>query len=305
MDYTIQVDWAPAFELTASLAAHFSKHRKILELPTGWDEQVLDRAGAAFGDLAPPPHGTWLDHAIWRCPPSRTGPGFIAWLGDVPIGDLYTLLAPLADGAAFPLPDDLPAVREAWVRILTVWHTAYFQHIDPAILAGLAAEAEIRRARIAAQAPAAAVEEATGGVDFVAPPNISHVLLIPQYHYRPINLYSNWRGFHYPVDALPPAPDAPADALVRLTRALDDRSRLQILRFLAEGERTFTAIVQHSGLAKATIHHHLVLLRAAGLVRSTDRGAGAVSYRLRPSALADLTSYLAEYVGIPPERMNP
>jgi DNA-binding transcriptional ArsR family regulator len=305
MSYSVSVEWAPAYELTISLLA-YSKQNKTLELPPGWATEARARGGAALDELVQPECGQWLDIVVWRCPGPRDAPGFIAWLEAVPLGDLYTLLAPCAESPHFPLPDDLATVRAQWVQTLTVWHAAYFQHVDPAMLAGLAAEAEARRELIAQQDPMEAVEAATNGIEFFAPKGISQVLLVPQYHYRPINLYQScrgWRHFHYPTDALPPTPGAPPDALLRLTRGLDDASRLQMLRFLASGERSFTEIVEASGLAKSTVHHHLVLLRAAGLVRGTDRGAGAVSFRLRPTALDDLARRLADYTT--PERDTP
>jgi DNA-binding transcriptional ArsR family regulator len=305
MDYSISVDWAPAYELTISLLA-YGKQNKTLELSSGWAAEARARGGAMLDELVQPECGQWLDIAVWRCPGPRDAPGFIAWLEAIPLGDLYTLLAPYAESPHFPLPDDLATVRTDWVQALTLWHDVYFQHIDPAILAGLAAEAEARRELVARQAPMAAVEAATNGIEFFAPKGIGQVLLVPQYHYRPINVNQScrgWRHFHYPADALPPAPGAPSDALLRLTRALDDARRLQIMRFLAGGERSFTEVVEASGLAKSTVHHHLVLLRAAGLVCATDRGAGAISFRLRSAALDDLARRLADYTA--PERNIP
>jgi len=82
------------------------------------------------------------------------------------------------------------------------------------------------------------------------------VLLVPQYHYRPWNLYALFaelKVYEYPVDALPTAPEDPPPALLRLTRALADENRLRILRFLAGGRRSFTEVVHDSA-------HSLLLL---------------------------------------------
>jgi hypothetical protein len=184
-------------------------------------QQVRAQGGDLLTDLACPELGRWLDILIWRCPGPRDAAAFIAWLAAAAVGDLYELLAFYADDE-LPLPGDLGAVRDQWVRALSAWHVAYFQHLDPAVLTGLAAEAEARRAMVARQASEEAIEQATGGVDFTPPASITHVLLVPQYHYRPINLYNTWRGwrlFLYPHEALPTPPGAPPPALLRLTRA--------------------------------------------------------------------------------------
>jgi len=80
--------------------------------------------------------------------------------------------------------------------------------------------------------------------------------------------------------------------------ALSDESRLRILRFLASGSRDFTEIVRFSGLAKSTVHHHLVILRAAGLVRVLVRHSGdsAETYELRPYAIDTLGEQLRAFL---------
>lgn len=297
--YQISIDWSPAYELAVSLEAYFSKNSKTLELGLGWAQRVKEQGGEALAALEPPPHTHWLHMAIWRSPGSRDVPGFLGWLGDCPIGHLYTLFAPYALEDLAPLPPDLEAVRAAWVRALTIWNERYFRHIDPAILDGLAAEAAARREEAARLAPEEVVERATSGIQFIAPPEIKQVLLVPQYHYRPINMYGNhrgWRIFLYPTDALPPAPGTPPPALLRLTRALDDESRLRILRLLASDQHSFSDIVQEIGLAKSTVHHHLVTLRAAGLARMQDYGSGPERFSLRLSALGDMAAQLDTYL---------
>jgi hypothetical protein len=103
-------------------------------------QQVRAQGGDILTDLAYPEPGRWLDILIWRCPGPRDAAAFIAWLAAAAVGDLYELLAFYADDE-LPLPGDLGAVRDQWVRALSAWHVAYFQHLDPAILAGLAAAA--------------------------------------------------------------------------------------------------------------------------------------------------------------------
>lgn len=181
------------------------------------------------------------------------------------------------------------------------WNDEYFSAIDPAILTGLAAEAAATAALVETMEPLALVEQATNGVVFVPEPRPETVLLIPQYHYRPWNLFSTFRDLRiiqYPVDAVPAAPGELPPGLMRLTRALSDDSRLRILRFLSAGPQSFTAIVRFSGLAKSTVHHHMVVLRAAGLVRvhASQGGGIADSYSMRPHALDELDRQLRAFL---------
>lgn len=299
MDYQVEIDWSPAYELVVSLTAYACKSVKTLELGAEWVQRVREQSGGAIASLDLPAHYKWLDILVWRCPAARDAEGFLNWLAACPVGTLYEMLAPYAIADLLPLPPDLGGVRNDWVRTLAVWNDAYFRRLNPAILSGLAAEAAARRAEAEHLPPEEVVECATSGIQFSAPPGITHVLLVPQYHYRPINIYGNWRGwriFLYPADALPPAPGGPPHALQRMTRALNDESRLRILRLLAGGQHSFTQIVEEMDLAKSTIHHHLVILRAAGLVRLQDYGKGAETYALRPSALGDLATQLETYL---------
>src|SRR5918911_1352446 len=290
--YRAEVDWAPAYELLVSLKAYVNRREhKTLELGAGWARGVRRQlppelaaelaSVTALADVHVP------DLLIWQCPGTRDVSGYLHWLGALSVGELYERVAPyLLEGRA-PLPRDLSLVRDRYMRVLVAWDEQYFRLVDPAILRGLAADAASRQALVGTLAPETLVEVATCGVHFVPQPGPELVLLVPQYHYRPWNVFQDYRGLRviqYPADALPSVPDEPPPGLLRLTRALSDESRLRILRFLATGPRSFTDVVQVMGLAKSTVHHHMVVLRAAGLVRVHDSG-DAISYSLRPGAV--------------------
>ena len=130
-------------------------------------------------------------------------------------------------------------------------------------------------------------------------PGLVRVLLVPQYHYRPWNLNEYHRGLRiimYPVDALATPPGELPPGLLRLTRALADENRLRILRLLASSPRSFTEVVESTRLAKSTVHYHLVLLRAAGLVRVHDAGESATGYSLRGEALDEVRARLGTFL---------
>jgi len=65
----------------------------------------------------------------------------------------------------------------------------------------------------------------------------------------------------------------------RLAKAMSNGNRLEILEFLAQGERSVDSLAEVSGLSKGNTSQHLQQLRQAGLVESRKEGLN-VFYRL-------------------------
>lgn len=302
--YRVEVDWAEAYELAVSLHAYAAtREHKTLEIGEKWVKDVRTRISPAFAaELAAYrelPLVKKLEVLVWQCPGERDATSFVRWLGGLSPGALYELVAPYTSPESMALLRDLGAQRDQLAHLLQAWDERYFHTANRAILDGLAADATAKRALLTVMAPDALAEAATGGVYLAPIADVDVVVLVPQYHYRPWNLYSlhgRVRLNLYPADALPTPPGEPSPDLLRLTRALADESRLRILRFLATTPRGFTDVVHDSGLAKSTVHHHLVALRAAGLVRVHDAGNGPVTYSLRPRALDELGERLGSYL---------
>src|SRR5204862_3211157 len=87
---------------------------------------------------------------------------------------------------------------------------------------------------------------------------------------------------------------APPVHLLRLHKALSDERRLRILRLLGERDMNLQELSDELGLAKSTTHHHTVVLRAAGLIRTSTTVENR--YSLRREALADGGTSLTRYV---------
>ena len=81
--------------------------------------------------------------------------------------------------------------------------------------------------------------------------------------------------------------------LVEVYKALGDETRLRILRLMATGVTGLTEIAEKLGLAKSTVHGHMVILRTAGLTRSL---VGVEGKRYALNHRPDLNSLLDSYL---------
>ena len=83
------------------------------------------------------------------------------------------------------------------------------------------------------------------------------------------------------------------DQFARVAKAMGNGYRLELLEFLAQGERSVEALARVSGLTVANTSQHLQQLRQAGMV--TNRKAGQkVYYRLSGMDVSALLSSLRE-----------
>ncbi|MDM5189016.1 metalloregulator ArsR/SmtB family transcription factor [Bacillus sp. DX4.1] len=141
------------------------------------------------------------------------------------------------------------------------------------------------------------VEWATGGVTYLPEPSVHHVLLIPQYTYRPWNIEADiedTKVFHYPIaneSINPEDPYQPSYFLVHKHKALGDEARLRIIKLLFERDRTLQEITEQLNIGKSTIHHHLKILRSAKLVDIQDS-----KYVLKKPAVESLSKELELYL---------
>jgi DNA-binding transcriptional ArsR family regulator len=94
------------------------------------------------------------------------------------------------------------------------------------------------------------------------------------------------------VDAL-----APSEEILRYFLTLGDKTRLRILRLLADREMYLTELAERLGLTKATIKHHMVMLRANGFVVLYERDR-MTYYALRPGIAQHAARLISEYVGL-------
>ncbi|HTL28335.1 MAG TPA: metalloregulator ArsR/SmtB family transcription factor [Tepidisphaeraceae bacterium] len=66
--------------------------------------------------------------------------------------------------------------------------------------------------------------------------------------------------------------DQDLEQLTTLFRLLSDKTRLNILMLLAQGERNVTTLCQELGLPQPTVSHHLGLLRMNNIIGNRRNG---------------------------------
>jgi DNA-binding transcriptional ArsR family regulator len=186
------------------------------------------------------------------------------------------------------------------VGLLRHW-ADHFRPIEGRIRAILERDFSLRAGDRATLAGPDLIERTTGGVRWLPEPGVRRVIMAPSYFSRPYNFLlagGDWRFFGYPVadDALETIdPLAPPAQMLRLYRALGDETRLRILKLLAEKDLYMTEIAQRLELSKPTISHHLVQLRAAGLLTVLESGT-VMYYSLRRARLDDTATDLKRFL---------
>jgi DNA-binding transcriptional ArsR family regulator len=145
--------------------------------------------------------------------------------------------------------------------------------------------------------PEELVDAATRGIRYSPEPGISRILLVPHLVSRPWAIFTEageTKIVCYGVAEPDVTGDVPPDPLVAAYKALGDETRLRILRRLAEGSASLHELTELLGLAKSTVHGHLLVLRTAGLV-VTDISK-KTGYELRRETLAESAALLETYL---------
>ena len=82
-------------------------------------------------------------------------------------------------------------------------------------------------------------------------------------------------------------------SLALLFKAVSDRSRVNILRQLAEGEKCANTLLAALSVGQPTLSHHMQILCKSGLVNYRKDGKW-VRYALNPETFAKIRDFLDE-----------
>jgi hypothetical protein len=199
------------------------------------------------------------------------------------------------------------AVREDVASIVEAWAA----HVLPAFWSRartlIERDVEPKQGLLHVTGPRDALRVFTNGVDVDPRDWATEVVVVPTVALRPfivpvetgsrLILLCSVADESFDVD-----PAAPPRRLVQVATALGDELRLRILRELTRSEASATELAERLAVDRTSLHHHLGILRSAGLVAIRAEGAESWRYSLRPGSVAGAGAALAGYLGTEPPR---
>jgi DNA-binding transcriptional ArsR family regulator len=190
--------------------------------------------------------------------------------------------------------------------IVADWAARVSASLAPVSLAAIEREAAAREAQLAGGDGRDVLTAVTRGVSYEPPAWIRAIVIVPTVAMRPYLIPTELRETVVFVcsvgdEAFETDPAAPPQRLVKIAAALGDERRLRILHLLRGEQLTATEIADRMGVDRTSLHHHLGILRSAGLLAIRDEGVGGWRYTLREDGLhqvgPELESYLRPPVG--------
>jgi DNA-binding transcriptional ArsR family regulator len=251
------------------------------KISEGLDKEISELEDLQFEDLSV--------HLIEHCPHNNFREYHI-WLSQLPLGEIYELLAPYVSEKK-GMPNDLEARRKKHLSLLLKWYEEYFSDIEEKVTAILTDQIKSIDRTTLHTHPFREIEKITKGFD-IEDLQVTEVVLAPTWHFRPLSLIDI---FNDKVVLTYPCLMSTKDEALLITKALAEEKRLQILSSMKEESKTFTDLVHLMGMSKGNIHHHLLLLRSAGLLKIKPTRQDYFHYKFRHSRVQDLSNLLLEY----------
>ncbi|MEN8239620.1 MAG: winged helix-turn-helix domain-containing protein [Actinomycetota bacterium] len=194
---------------------------------------------------------------------------------------------------------DPQQTKDKILGVLTAFQEDVFAQYEKAFRHNLESDFESKRAMTRRLSPQRVIEIATSGITLSGHHAARPIVLMPSMVARPwvvVSAGPDFNVYAYSVsdESLEMDPDAPAPWLLKAFKALGDERRLRILRKLGESDASLAELSQEFDIGKSTLHHHLMLLRAAGLIGihmgDTKR------YSLRRDTMTEAASSLDYYL---------
>jgi hypothetical protein len=193
---------------------------------------------------------------------------------------------------------DIAGIVEAWA---TSVHPAFAERSAALVQRDVEAKERIIRALSLREA----LRAVTNGVDYDPSSWATEVVVVPTVALRPF-IAPVERGSTAILicsvadEAFDDDPSAPPRRLVQVAAALGDELRLRILHELGGGDATASQLADRLGVDRTSLHHHLGILRSAGLVGATAAGLQSWLYSLRADGIASANDALNGYLATRP-----
>ena len=200
------------------------------------------------------------------------------------------------------LLDSTPADTKAEIlAIVDDWAERVFPRFAADALAAIERDAAARERQLEAESGEAVLAAATSGVAFSPSPWVGEIVIVPTVALRPFIIPTELDRraiFIYSVadEAFDLDPAAPPRRLVKVAAALGDELRLRVLFLLRDEQLSASEIAERLDVDRTTLHHHLGILRSAGLLTIRDDGVRGWRYALRDAGLEGVGSALETYL---------
>ncbi|TFD92900.1 helix-turn-helix transcriptional regulator [Jeotgalibacillus sp. R-1-5s-1] len=136
------------------------------------------------------------------------------------------------------------------------------------------------------KSPAKHLYQKVLGDSFQPPIGVTKIELVPHLIYRPWTIqtmHDDRLIVHYPADDSSLLDESDQAALVLFHKALADENRILLINRLSNKAHSLNELSQELSVGKSTIHHHLAILRSAGIVVLKDQ-----RYSLKSDVLKEL-----------------
>ncbi|MBM7660227.1 DNA-binding transcriptional ArsR family regulator [Bacillus mesophilus] len=308
MTFRIEIDHSIVHELVGSFCFHIhppaDKFIKGLDIGTEWfterDLQFKDRKLDKL-ELQKSNYPELMKLLTWLCPKSDTVNDYLNWFSSLTAGDIYLLVEPYLD-EKFSLPTDLSSQHSTASTFLKDWYDRYFHKYEQSFSTSLKDDVMRQRQGLEERINKEDfIEDLTGGLVIDERLPIKVLKIFPSTHFSPY--FTSYTFGDMAVTCYPPDDVQSKDLImnqkiINIAKALSDGRRLDIIRFLSQGKKTFKEITSELGTTKGTVHHHLLFLKAARLVTLYEVGdrQSYGYYGLRKNFPTEFKNYLEEII---------
>jgi DNA-binding transcriptional ArsR family regulator len=187
------------------------------------------------------------------------------------------------------------------VQIVAAWGDRVFPRWGPEAMAAVERDVAATAELAARSSAAEVVASATGGLAVAPAISVRQLVVAPTVALRPFVVPVDVGATAMYLVSVSDEANDPAggvsNRLVKTAAALGDPIRVRALHELARHDGlTASMLAERLGVERTSLHHHLGLLRSAGLLTIEDPGDGSWHYRVRRDRIDELGSLLRSYL---------
>lgn len=302
MTFELQLETSLLLELDLSFsmlikppAAKLAKH---LYIGSNWTDEIEPGLLNEASSLRNNSFAEFSKIFAWKSPYKEDIQQYIDWLKGLSVSEMYHILSPLMD-EEHSFPFDIENLRTLYASVLEKWYKGYFIKMEEDYLEKFKSYFEnIERLRHEEVNKEQFLEDLTEGVIIDPASTIKTVVLFPSLYHRPISTCCVFSSISFASFSPQFENDRDYDLewITNFGKAISDDIRMKMIEILSKRKVTFSELTKEVGTTKANIHHHLLILRVAKLLRMYDTGDknSFGYYSLRPDIIKTASMILGK-----------